>query len=187
MSAKDLEGQYAGFLTRAVGLVLDYVIVSLAVIILGLGTTVLFRAFDIDLRACPALTPSPPVASILCAGGRGFLTVSLVAIYPLYYVLFWMLVGQTIGQRIMGVKVVRLDGHNLGLKRSLVRWIGAQICILTFGIGFLWVLVDDRRMGWHDMMARTCVVYSWKAMQKERFIARMNRRRHPSPGGLEGQ
>jgi uncharacterized RDD family membrane protein YckC len=28
-----------------------------------------------------------------------------------------------------------------------------------FFLGYLWILVDDRRQGWHDKLARTLVVY----------------------------
>jgi uncharacterized RDD family membrane protein YckC len=71
---------------------------------------------------------------------------------------------------------VRLNGRRVGFISSLGRWIGYQVCIFTLGIGFLWVLVDNRRMGWHDKLARTCVIYAWKAEQNERFIDRVNRR-----------
>jgi len=29
----------------------------------------------------------------------------------------------------------------------------------TLGLGFLAMLVDDRRQAWHDKIARTCVIY----------------------------
>jgi uncharacterized RDD family membrane protein YckC len=76
----------------------------------------------------------------------------------------------------MGLRVVKLDSRRPGIGASLVRWIGYQICIFTLGIGFLWVLVDNRRMGWHDKLARTCVIYAWPARQNENFIAKVNRR-----------
>jgi hypothetical protein len=57
-----------------------------------------------------------------------------------------------------------------------LRWLGYQLCLATLGIGFLWVLVDDRRMGWHDKLARTCVIYSWKAVQNQRLLRAMDSR-----------
>lgn len=176
MAGRNLEGQYAGFLSRAFGLILDYVIITAVVAVMGLLIGLLFDAFRIDLANCATSTSVAPFAVRACQAGRRILAVVALLFGPLYYVFFWMLTGQTIGQRIMGLRVMRLNGRRLGFWRCLVRWIGYQICILTLGIGFAWVLVDNRRMGWHDKLARTCVIYAWPAEQNEGFIAKMNRR-----------
>ncbi len=176
MTERRLVGQYAGFLTRAVGLLLDYVIIIAVVVGTGLLADLLFSVFNINLAACPQLTSDVSFSTLACVGGRISLVFFAAAFGPLYYVFFWMLTGQTIGQRVMGVRVVRLNGRRVGFISSLGRWIGYQLCIFTLGIGFLWVLVDNRRMGWHDKLARTCVIYAWPAEQNERFIARVNRR-----------
>jgi uncharacterized RDD family membrane protein YckC len=176
MTERKLVGQYAGFLSRAVGLILDYVIVTAIIVGSGIVVNLLFSALRIDLTACPAGTPIDSVKMGACVGGRVFLVVFAIILGPLYYVFFCSLTGQTLGQRVMGLRVVRLNGRRLGFWVSLVRWIGYLVCILTLGIGYLWVLVDDRRMGWHDKLARTCVVYAWPAVQNERFVAKVNRR-----------
>ena len=49
---------------------------------------------------------------------------------------------------------------------------------LTLGVGFLWVIIDDRREGWHDKLARTCVVYAWQARQNETLVNKMRRWLH---------
>jgi uncharacterized RDD family membrane protein YckC len=147
--------------------VLDYAILVALVIGAGLLTAALFRGFGVDLNSCPP-------DQLVCSVGRGFLAIFAVLAGPVYFVLFWMLVGQTIGQHVLGVRVVRLNGRRMGFWLSLLRWLGYQLCIMTFGIGFLWVLIDDRRMGWHDKLARTCVIYSWKAVQNARVISVMD-------------
>ena len=176
MTERKLVGQYAGFLSRAVGLILDYVIIAAIIVGSGILINLLFSALRIDLAACPAGTPINSVQTLVCVGGRVSLVLFAIILSPLYYVFFWSLTGQTIGQRVMGLRVVRLNGRRPGFWLSLVRWIGCQVCILTLGIGFLWVLVDNRRMGWHDKLARTCVLYAWPAVQNERFVAKVNRR-----------
>jgi uncharacterized RDD family membrane protein YckC len=176
MTERKLVGQYAGFLSRAVGLILDYVIITAVVVATGILVNLLFSALRIDLAACPAGTAVDSVKMGACVGGRVFLVFFAIILSPLYFVFFWSLTGQTLGQRVMGLRVVRLNSRRLGIGLSLVRWIGYQICIFTLGIGFLWVLVDNRRMGWHDKLARTCVVYAWPAVQNERFVAKVNRR-----------
>ncbi len=176
MKTRNLEGQYAGFLTRAFGFVLDYLIIAATISIISLGTALVFRFFGIDLTSCRGVASPVSLNELICSGGRWFLAATAALLFPLYFVLFWLLAGQTIGQRVMGVQVVRLDGHHMGFRRSLVRWIFMQLCFLTLGIGFLWVLIDDRRMGWHDKAARTCVLYSWKAVERKRFLERVARR-----------
>jgi len=176
MAGRKLVGQYAGFVSRAVGLVLDYVVITAVVVGVALFANLLFSAFRIDLATCSNSRSVISFGASACQAGRWFL-VFLAAIFgPFYFVVLWMLTGQTIGQRVMGVRVVRLSGRRVGFWRSLARWIGYQVCIFTLGLGFLWVLVDNRRMGWHDKIARTCVLYVWPAQQNEDFIARVNRR-----------
>jgi uncharacterized RDD family membrane protein YckC len=176
MAERKLAGQYAGFVSRAVGFILDYAIIGVIVIAAGVLANWLFGFFSIDLSACAASTSITSFGTMACLGGRWFLVIFALVFGPLYFVFFWMLTGQTIGQRLMGLRVVRLNGRRVGFWLSLVRWIGYQICVFTLGIGFLWVLVDNRRMGWHDKVARTCVVYAWPAEQNEKFIAKVNRR-----------
>lgn len=176
MTARTFEGQYAGFLTRAVGLLVDSVILLVAMFVYSLGIMLMFRSFGIELASCSGVPDSISAKALLCSSGRWFLVATLFLVSPLYHIIFWMLIGQTIGQRVMGVRVFRLDGHAMGFRHSLVRWIGRQLCMFTLGIGFLWVLVDDRRRGWHDLLARTCVLYSWEAVQKEGVIERLGRR-----------
>jgi uncharacterized RDD family membrane protein YckC len=59
----------------------------------------------------------------------------------------------------MGLLVVKTSGSRLGLGGALVRWLGYWLSAILF-LGFLWILVDGRRQGWHDKLARTLVVYS---------------------------
>ena len=188
MAGRNLEGQYAGFLSRVVGLILDYAIITAIVVGGGILVNLLFSTLRIDMAACPTGTPINSVQTLVCVGGRVFLVFFAIILSPLYFVFFWSLTGQTLGQRVMGLRVVRLNSRRMGIGLSLVRWIGYQVCIFTLGIGFLWVLIDNRRMGWHDKLARTCVIYAWKAEQNEAFIAKVNRRfgrRKAAPAQVE--
>jgi uncharacterized RDD family membrane protein YckC len=95
---------------------------------------------------------------------QGLLTLVLASSFFVvsyaYYVGFWLLVGQTIGKRIMGVRVVRTDGTRLGFVAATVRLLGYLASAILF-LGFLWVIIDNRRQGWHDKLAGTMVVYAW--------------------------
>ena len=42
--------------------------------------------------------------------------------------------------------------------RCVLRWIGYLLSAASLGLGFLWAAIDADRQGWHDKLARTCVV-----------------------------
>jgi uncharacterized RDD family membrane protein YckC len=87
-----------------------------------------------------------------------------------YFVFFWTVAGQTPGLKFMGLRVVTKDGRPPSGKRALMRMVGYVIATLPIYIGFLWVLIDDRRQGWHDKLARTFVIYDWEARYGGRLI-----------------
>jgi uncharacterized RDD family membrane protein YckC len=67
--------------------------------------------------------------------------------------------GQTIGKKLMKIRVVKEDGRNFGYGDAFLRniigyWISGLVCSL----GFFWGLFDDRRQAWHDKIFHTFVV-----------------------------
>jgi uncharacterized RDD family membrane protein YckC len=64
----------------------------------------------------------------------------------------------TLGKRALGLSVGGYTGQRLSLKASFIRNFGKLISISVFALGFLWVLFDKNRQGWHDKMAKTLVV-----------------------------
>jgi uncharacterized RDD family membrane protein YckC len=43
------------------------------------------------------------------------------------------------------------------------RFLGYILSIFAMWIGFLWILLDNRRQGWPDKIAGTFVIYAWDA------------------------
>ena len=84
---------------------------------------------------------------------------SLLIFSIIYYIGFWTNDGQTMGNTIVGLKVVRTDGSRLSAGRALLRYIGYIINASLFSIGFLWAAFDPKRQGWHDKLADTLVVF----------------------------
>jgi uncharacterized RDD family membrane protein YckC len=78
----------------------------------------------------------------------------------IYNIGFWMLSGQTPGKRILGVRVMRVDGERLRLRNAVLRQVGYWISTIFF-LGFLWILFDSKRQGFHDKIGDTIVTYSW--------------------------
>ncbi len=68
--------------------------------------------------------------------------------------------GQTPGKHLMGIKVVGPNPGPIGAGKAFVRWIGYLLDSIICGlpIGFLWILFDKEKRGWHDIIADTRVV-----------------------------
>lgn len=66
--------------------------------------------------------------------------------------------GQTPGKMLLGLKIIRTTGEEVGYWRALVRWVGQVIGLLLFGLGFLMIAFSRRKQGLHDRLAGTCVV-----------------------------
>lgn len=67
--------------------------------------------------------------------------------------------GMTPGKRFLGMRVSKEDGTSAGFLTMLIReWIGKAISGLIFSLGFLWILFDRDKQGWHDKLVSTYVV-----------------------------
>jgi uncharacterized RDD family membrane protein YckC len=67
--------------------------------------------------------------------------------------------GTTPGKQMLGLRVVRESGELAGFGTMLVReWIGKLISGMILSLGFLWILIDRDRQGWHDKLVSTYVV-----------------------------
>jgi uncharacterized RDD family membrane protein YckC len=146
-----ISGQYAGFVTRAVAFYVDRLIVVAVVAIVTLGSGFAIQFF----RLSELLGTQDMVQTIVGIGAA-----VLAGTFDLFYsVAFWVLAGQTPGKRLMGLVVVKTDGGRVGLGAALLRWVGYWLSGILF-LGYLWVLVDNRRQALHDKLAGTLVVYS---------------------------
>jgi uncharacterized RDD family membrane protein YckC len=80
----------------------------------------------------------------------------------IYYVYFWSSAspwpGQTIGSKLLNLRVVRTDGSDLTISQALIRYVGFFISGICLGIGFIWAAFDANKQGWHDKIAGTYVV-----------------------------
>ncbi len=158
----DRTGIKAGFISRAVAMLIDIVIILVAAGITYLlvkGSMTLMR---IDLASCTNFVPLVDVRSFIrnfCALTRYSLLVAVLSIAPLYLLSLWLFAGRTVGMGIVGIRIVRSNGRPVHLVTVLVRLVGFTVSLFTLGLGFLWVIIDDDRQGLHDKMAGTYVIY----------------------------
>jgi uncharacterized RDD family membrane protein YckC len=140
------ETPYAGLVSRTVALVVDAAVLTV-------GFAVASGVVGLILSLFTAVEVTSPGAVVGVAGGWTLVVVG-------YFVLFWTLAGETPGMRLMRMRVVDQRGAPPGVGRSLLRLVGAVLAAIPLFAGYLLVLIDDRRRGLHDMIARTVVVYA---------------------------
>ncbi|MFL7871011.1 MAG: RDD family protein [Anaerolineales bacterium] len=149
-------GRYAGFFSRAAAYIIDRLIIFAIVFVIMLVINYFLSLFRIDqwLAARVGSTTNQIITTLLSSIGITL----VVSIF--YDISFWMLSGQTPGKRFLGVRVMRADGERLKLRNAILRQIGYYISTILY-LGFIWILFDNRRQGFHDKIAGTIVTYSW--------------------------
>lgn len=71
----------------------------------------------------------------------------------------WSRGGQTVGYKAMRLKVLRAsDGGPVSGGQAIGRFLGYFVSSFLFSLGFIWILFDDKRQGWHDKLAGTVVI-----------------------------
>lgn len=66
--------------------------------------------------------------------------------------------GATIGKRIMGIRVLSVDGRTIGFGTATGRFFGNFLNVMTLFIGYLLMLGNARNQCLHDMITSTVVV-----------------------------
>jgi len=151
----------AGFFSRLEAFVLDLVILS----VLEIGGAAFIQAFLRFFR----LTSLLDYLQSAWLNSPYFFAISGVVITILgigYYTFCWTLLGFTPGKAVLGLKVVRRNGEKVSFSRSLLRFFAYWISALPLFLGFMWVLWDPNRRGWHDKIAGTQVLYIPKKLPR---------------------
>jgi uncharacterized RDD family membrane protein YckC len=165
--------EYATFWRRFGGYILDGIIIgvpSVIVFFIIFGSTISTYANQVAYANQNGLaTPT------LVLPSGSLVTLSLIGcvISALYFGLLVAGWGSTLGQRAVGVRVVRVEdtASNLPLGRSLARsivWWGPGLLAFVSGAGtiadlvvllcLLWVAWDPKKQGLHDKLGRALVV-----------------------------
>jgi uncharacterized RDD family membrane protein YckC len=177
-----MRGYYAGFISRALALIIDLLIIMAASIIFSLVTRLLLNFFGLGELAAAlydrTIEPNTDSGNLVVTLLR-WLTAFLTSATFLfvYLVFFWTTIGKTPGKAIVGVRVVQGGQVAVSFKWAIVRAAAYYLSALPLGLGFLWVLVDNERRGWHDKLARTYVLYDWDARLGRRLLDRLRRMR----------
>jgi len=95
----------------------------------------------------------------------GFWDIILNYILPaIAFIMFWIYKSATPGK--MAIKLTIVDAKTGGkpsIKQFIIRYLGYYVSILPLGMGIIWIGIDKRKQGFHDMLAGTVVIRSAKA------------------------
>ncbi len=172
LAGKTLAGHYAGFTSRLLAFVIDVIIISVTLIAINwflsvTATMLQFRTIlGFSFRSIPGFKSFVDALFGLPIGS----TISFLFVMG-YHVFFLVFAGQTPGKALMGLRVVPIKGGKLTWLQAFVRFLGYIPSAILVWLGFIWMLIDDRRQAWHDKLARTCVIYTWEALPDEKFLA----------------
>lgn len=134
----------AGFFIRFVAYMIDSIVLSIALsIIMAISITGSLAMMDNQTFV---------LAVYLISGAI------MLIVYFGYFIYFYGTSGQTLGKKMLRIKVVSTNGTPLTYKKGLLRIIGYIIASIPIYIGFIWMLFDKNKQNWEDKIANTYVV-----------------------------
>jgi uncharacterized RDD family membrane protein YckC len=135
-----------GFWVRVVGVIVDGCISGVVALIPNVALTMLAASAGPE----SSLAVSLQILNMVIGLAIGFF----------YYGWFYQNKGATPGKMIFGLRVVDTEtGGNIGYGKTFLRqYVGAFLCVLTLGIGYLMVAFRSDKRGLHDMVAGTRVI-----------------------------
>lgn len=91
------------------------------------------------------------------SGGVCFKTYLLAAGFP-YFGWCWTRGGQTLGMKSWHIELQCVGGQPVRLRDAALRYLVATLSWFVFFLGYLWMLVDNKRRSWHDIASGTQLV-----------------------------
>jgi uncharacterized RDD family membrane protein YckC len=146
-----------GFWRRLVAAAIDLGVVVPAALIIaliagritGLHMPDNIHLLDIDLWIDLVLATDPALVMTL---------VLVAAIGLVYLLVFQIVVGRTLGMRVMGLKIIDVYGDPPSAGRCVARCAGYLAGVATLFLGFLWMGFDSEKRGLQDWIAGTYVI-----------------------------
>lgn len=136
----------ASFMRRIGAIFYDFMLALSSVILIGF----FFTAVIMSLFSIENIEAGSPAAKVI------FL---LLVIFTFgFYGWFWTHGGQTLGMRAWKLKLVRADNQNITWLQAFFRFCYAIISWIPLGAGYLWILVDKKKLSWHDRVSKTYII-----------------------------
>jgi uncharacterized RDD family membrane protein YckC len=146
----------AGFPRRLVAAIIDAVLVVLVASAVTAGAALVlgvpfprWKELGPDLLLAGLLDRNP-----MAVGAAGL----FLGIGALYHIYLGGITGQTVGKRLMRLRVIGARGTPPGPLGGIVRFVTLVLSVLPAGLGWLWCLFDRERRALHDHLAGTYVI-----------------------------
>jgi uncharacterized RDD family membrane protein YckC len=136
--------RYVGLATRAIAFLIDILIIDLVAVVVTAAGALIVSFFHSRQEVKTILELIAAGLAILWAAG--------------YFVAFWSATGQTPGNRVMQIRVVRANGDRVKPSRGVVRCVGLVLAALPLFAGYALILFDRERRGFQDRLAGTVVI-----------------------------
>ena len=172
---------YAGFNARLIANLIDLAFLSVLLVPLGKVVDYFFKKdFAIDpiqqlflnaaekfpkqtlsdsLMGGKAIVTDPKFQEIMIGNmfspANIILNISMLALMAI----FWYKYQTSLGKLLIGIKIV--DAQTFGkisLWQSLVRSLSCILTVSSCMLGMIWMLFNDKRQAWHDIISGTIVV-----------------------------
>jgi len=140
---------WGGFFRRANALSIDLFVIALLSSIMG---AMAYVGYKVGLGAHGLVIGGDNAAALFA-----ILTLGWLGLTSVYFIVMHGLGGQTIGKWLLGLRVIDADGEPPNFRQAAFR-LFAAVGFAPIGIGFLWVLWQAEKRGWHDCVAGTWVV-----------------------------
>jgi uncharacterized RDD family membrane protein YckC len=155
-SERVLKVRVTGFPRRALAAFCDLVLLLTAT---ATVTGVVAMFLHVSMPSWREVGPDLLVAGILdrnpMAVGAVGLFLGMLGLYELY---FAGMAGQTLGMRLLGIRLISVRGTPPGPGRGTVRLFALAISVLPAGLGWLWALFDREHRALHDHLAGTYLI-----------------------------
>ncbi len=132
----------------------------------GLARRLMAIAYDCCLLFSLLFFATLPALAV--TGGKAFVPGNpyycayLLLISWFYFVWQWKTGRQTLGMRTWRIYLATRGGRPPDWKNLSVRFFLAIVSLSAMGLGFLWALVDEERMTFHDRFSGTILVFAGK-------------------------
>jgi uncharacterized RDD family membrane protein YckC len=114
-----------------------------------------FIALGFGLAAAASYAAGAELVFNRAALAAGVIGLTLL---PLFYAaLFLLYTAGTPGMVAARLRLVDFDGRPASRARRLARVLATVPSAGTFLLGFLWAVVDEERLTWHDRISETCL------------------------------
>ena len=148
--------KFAGFWRRFIAYTIDGLIIAVIIFILTFISVLAYisGAMSGAGRAIIGKISDPEQILLLTM----WVWIFSILLNLAYFTLFHGSTGRTPGKKLLGLQVVTVEGGPLTYGIAFLRSVGYVISSLVLCLGYLWVVFDKKKQGWHDKIAGTVVI-----------------------------